>query len=193
MPWSRAGHIQSGDTVLIQGTGGVSCFALQFAKALGARVIGTSSSAEKAAPRRQNWAWMPGTTTAIDPEWARWAIGPDGGRGVDLTVEVGGAGNLPAVPGGHPGGRDGRPDRRAQRPRADPRDHPYPTQNAAHTGNLRGLAAGSFEEMNRAITQTGMRPVVDRVFSFGEAREAFRDHGELPRTLAKIVISVTSL
>ncbi|HZD77096.1 MAG TPA: NAD(P)-dependent alcohol dehydrogenase, partial [Acidobacteriaceae bacterium] len=88
-----AGRIKSGDTVLVQGTGGVSCFALQFAQALGARVIGTSSSPEKLI-RAAKLGLDAGHNYREDPEWARWAVHETGGHGVDLTVEVGGAGTF---------------------------------------------------------------------------------------------------
>ncbi len=88
-----AARVKSGDTVLVQGTGGVSCFALQFAKRLGARVIGTSSSADKLR-RASELGLDAGHNYRDDPEWARWAVSQTGGQGVDLTVEVGGAGTF---------------------------------------------------------------------------------------------------
>jgi NADPH:quinone reductase-like Zn-dependent oxidoreductase len=184
-----AGRVKSGDTVLIQGTGGVSCFALQFAKALGARVIGTSSSAGKLR-RAADLGLDAGHNYREDPEWARWAVSQTGGRGVDLTVEVGGAGtfqqSLAATRTGGVITQIGVLSGREQSLTITPILHKML--------QIRGIYVGSrqhFLEMNRAIAQTGLRPVVDRVFSFGEAREAFTTM-ENASHFGKIVISVTT-
>ena len=85
--------IKPGDVVLTQGTGGVSIFALQLAKAAGATVIATSSSAEKLARLKAL-----GADHLInykeDPKWGQTAFAIAGGRGVDAVVEIGGAGTL---------------------------------------------------------------------------------------------------
>jgi NADPH:quinone reductase-like Zn-dependent oxidoreductase len=184
-----AGRVKSGDTVLIQGTGGVSCFALQFAKALGARVIGTSSSAGKLA-RAADLGLDAGHNYREDPEWARWAVSQTGGQGVDLTVEVGGAGtfqqSLAATRTGGVITQIGVLSGREQSLTITPILHKML--------KIRGIYVGSrqhFLELNRAIAQTGLRPVVDRVFSFGEAREAFTTM-ENASHFGKIVISVTT-
>jgi NADPH:quinone reductase-like Zn-dependent oxidoreductase len=184
-----AGRTKSGDTVLIQGTGGVSCFALQFAKALGARVLGTSSSAGKLR-RAAELGLDAGRNYREDPEWARWAVTQTGGRGVDLLVEVGGAGtfqqSLAATRVGGVVAQIGVLTGREQELSITPILH--------KTLQIRGIYVGSrqhFLEMNRAIAQTGLRPVVDRVFSFGEAREAFSTM-ENASHFGKIVISVTA-
>ncbi|HEX4581597.1 MAG TPA: NAD(P)-dependent alcohol dehydrogenase [Acidobacteriaceae bacterium] len=187
---TTAGRVKSGDTVLIQGTGGVSCFALQFAKALGARVLGTSSSPGKLR-RAAELGLDTGHNSREDPEWARWAVSQTDGHGVDLTVEVGGAGTF-------------------QQSMAATRIGGVVAQIGVLTGReqvlnitpilhkmlqIRGIYVGSrqhFLEMNRAIAQTGLRPVVDRVFSFGEAREAFATMEDASH-FGKIVISVTTL
>ncbi|HZZ87331.1 MAG TPA: NAD(P)-dependent alcohol dehydrogenase [Caulobacteraceae bacterium] len=87
------GKLTAGETVLVQGTGGVSIFALQFAKLAGARVIVTSSSDEKLERARAM-----GADETINyretPEWAKAARELTGGRGVDHVVEVGGAGTF---------------------------------------------------------------------------------------------------
>jgi NADPH:quinone reductase-like Zn-dependent oxidoreductase len=185
----RAGQIKSGDTVLIQGTGGVSCFALQFAKALGARVLGTSSSPGKLR-RAAELGLDAGHNYREDPEWARWAVTQTGGRGVDLTVEVGGAGtfqqSMAATRTGGVVAQIGVLTGREQALNITPILHKML--------QIRGIYVGSrqdFLEMNRAIAQTGLRPVVDRVFSFGEAREAFATM-ENASHFGKIVISVTT-
>jgi NADPH:quinone reductase-like Zn-dependent oxidoreductase len=94
--WSAVfdqGGVKPGDLVLTQGSGGVSAFALQFAKLAGAEVISTSSSDAKLARLRDL-----GSDHLINyvdtPEWARPAREISGGRGLDLVVEVGGAGTL---------------------------------------------------------------------------------------------------
>lgn len=182
-----AGRIKSGDTVLIQGTGGVSCFALQFARGLGARVIGTSSSADKL-QRAAALGLDAGHNYRKDAEWARWAVSQTGGRGVDLTVEVGGAGtfqqSMAATRTGGVIAQIGVLAGREQALTITPILHKML--------EIRGIYVGSrehFMEMNRAIVQTGLRPVIDRVFSFGEAREAFTTM-ENASHFGKIVISV---
>ena len=90
----ESGGIRPGDTVLMQGTGGVSLFALQFARLAGARVIATSSSDEKLAKVRELGA-SEGINYKTTPDWDKRARELTGGQGVDLIVEVGGAGTLP--------------------------------------------------------------------------------------------------
>ncbi len=89
----EAAPLRPGDTILVQGTGGVSVFALQLARAAGARVIATSSSADKRARLEQM-----GAATTIDyrqePKWGDAVRAAAGGRGVDIVVEVGGAGTF---------------------------------------------------------------------------------------------------
>jgi len=184
-----AGRVKSGDTVLIQGTGGVSCFALQFAHALGARVLGTSSSADKLR-RAGELGLDAGHNYREDPEWARWAVTQTGGQGVDITVEVGGAGtfqqSMAATRTGGVIAQIGVLAGREQNLTITPILHKML--------QIRGVYVGSrqhFQEMNRALSQTGIRPVIDRVFSFGEAREAFTTM-ENASHFGKIVISVKS-
>jgi NADPH:quinone reductase-like Zn-dependent oxidoreductase len=182
-----AARVKSGDTVLIQGTGGVSCFALQFARGLGARVIGTSSSPDKLR-RAAELGLYAGHNYRQDPEWARWAVGETGGRGVDLTVEVGGAGtfqqSMAATRTGGVIAQIGVLSGREQGLLITPILHKML--------QIRGIYVGSrqhFMEMNHAIVQTGLHPAIDRVFSFGEAREAFQTM-EGASHFGKIVISV---
>lgn len=82
-----------GSTVLIQGTGGVSIFALQFAKLSGLRVLGISSSDEKL-ERAAKLGLDAGFNYRQDPNWEDWVLKETGGEGVDLVIEVGGAGTL---------------------------------------------------------------------------------------------------
>lgn len=184
---ANAGRIKSGDTVLIQGTGGVSCFALQFARGLGARVIGTSSSTEKLR-RAAALGLEAGHNYRDDPEWARWAVSQTGGRGVDLVVEVGGAGTFQqSLAATRIGGVI------AQIGVLSGREQPHTITPILHRMlRVLGIYVGSrhhFEQMNRAIAQTGLRPVVDRVFSYGEAREAFETIDKASH-FGKIVIVV---
>ena len=85
--------VKAGDTVLVLGTGGVSMFALQFAKAAGARVIATSSSDEKLA-RAMALGASDGVNYTRTPDWHNDVVTLTGGRGVDCVVEVGGVGTL---------------------------------------------------------------------------------------------------
>lgn len=183
----HAGRVKAGDVVLVQGTGGVSCFALQFAHALGARVLGTSSSAEKL-ERAAGLGLAAGVNYRDQPEWAKWALSQTGSRGVDLVVEVGGAGTFQqSMAVARVGGVI------AQIGVLSGREQNLPVTPILHKMlNIRGIYVGSrehFEEMNRALDQTRIHPVVDRDFSFGEAREAFTTL-EAASHFGKIVISV---
>ncbi len=125
-PGDRGG-ITAGDTVLVQGTGGVSLFALQLAKLLGARVIATSSRDEKLARVRAMGADETINYREI-PDWGARAKELTGGEGVDHVVEVGGAGTLQqSLLALRFGGTD-QPDRQ---PRGDQgRDPPHPRLHA---------------------------------------------------------------
>jgi len=165
------GQLKPGDTVLVQGTGGVSIFALQFAKAAGARVIITSGSDEKL-----ERAKALGADEIINyrqaPDWDKAVREMTGGRGVDHVVEVGGVGTLAKSIrsvrfGGHISligvlsGRAGEID-----------IAPVLMQNI----RVQGIIVGSremFEAMNRALEQNQIRPVVDKIFALDETRQAF--------------------
>ena len=181
------GHLRAGETVLIQGTGGVSLFALQFAKAHGARVILTSSSDEKLARGREL-----GATDLINykskPAWDDAAHTLTAKRGVDHVVEVGGAGTLPqslkaVTPGGHVyviGVLTGKG------PTIDP------TPILAKSIAVQGIYVGSrgmFERMLTAITTNNIKPVIDRVFPLADYRAAF-DHMQSGSHFGKIVLSL---
>jgi NADPH:quinone reductase-like Zn-dependent oxidoreductase len=174
-----------GDSVLTLGSGGVSLFALQFAKLYGLRVIATTSSDEKA-KRLKNLGADEVINYRTSPDWHLGVRNLTGGRGVDYVIEVGGAGTLQnslksvAVQGqiswvgvlasGEPA-----------------------ISLAALRGafaNLRFIAVGNraqFTAMNRAIEVNLLKPVVDRVFPFEEAGEAFRYY-QAGQFFGKIVI-----
>ena len=181
----EGGGLKAGQTVLVQGTGGVSLFALQFARLAGARVIATSSSDAKLARARDLGA-SDGINYQTTPDWDVAVRNLTEGQGVDHVVEVGGAGTLPrsmkAVKlGGHialigvlTGGE------------IDPR--PLLFKNI----RLQGIYVGSrvmFESMNRAIALHKLRPVVDRVFPFEQAVDAYK-HLESGAHFGKVVIRV---
>jgi len=166
------GQLKAGDTVLVQGTGGVSIFALQIAKAMGAEVIVTSSSDEKLERARALGADHLINYKAI-PEWSTRVRELTGGRGVDHVVEVGGPGTLPqsiasVAIGGHIAligvltGLGGN----------------VPTALLmTRQARLQGLIVGSRREQNefvRAINVIGLRPVIDRSFGLADIAHAFR-------------------
>ena len=179
------GAPKPGETVLTLGTGGVSIFAVQFAKLAGARVIATSSSDEKLERLKEL-----GADEVINyrstPEWDRRVRELTDRTGVDHVVEVGGAGTLPlslrAVrTGGHIaliGVLTG----------AAGEVNPLP---AIMKGiRLRGIYVGSremFESMNHAIEVHRLRPVVDRTFPFEEIGAALA-HMESGAHFGKIVV-----
>lgn len=163
-------HLAPGAMVLVQGTGGVALFALQFAKLLGAHVTVISSSDDKIAKARAL-----GADAAINyrttPEWARATRAITGGRGYDHIVELGGEKTLPqsllcirpggtismigVLSGGNLSAQLGRVVTRQVR--------------------LQGITVGhrdGFEAMLRAIEQHRLQPVIDRVFAFDEIHEA---------------------
>lgn len=172
--WNAVMHsgIQPGQSVLLMGTGGVSLFGLQFAKLAGAQTIITSSSDDKLA-RAQGLGAMHTINYRSHPDWDKQVRELTAQRGVDLVVEVGGAGTMPLslkavrVAGtigmiGVLTGTGGE-------------FNPLPAVMKHIT--LRGIYVGSrqmFEEMNQAITLHELRPVIDRVFPFEDAPEALR-------------------
>jgi NADPH:quinone reductase-like Zn-dependent oxidoreductase len=175
-----------GKTVLLQGTGGVSIFALQFAKALGARVLITSGHDDKLA-RAKSMGADAGTNYRTDPDWDKWARQETGGTGVDLVVEVGGAGTLErSVKATRIGGRIALIGVLAGAGNFNP------IQVLMKAVTVRGVFVGSremFEAMNGLIEQAAIRPVIDRVFPFDQAADAFR-HLESGSHFGKVVIAL---
>jgi NADPH:quinone reductase-like Zn-dependent oxidoreductase len=166
------GGIKAGDTVLIQGTGGVSLFALQFARLHGARVLATSSSDAKLA-RVLALGASEGINYRTTPDWEEKVRERTGGVGVDHIVEVGGAGTL---------GKSLRAVRMGGRisligvlSGGSGQVNPLPV--LMKNVRVQGIFVGSramFEAMNRAIALHQLRPIVDRVFPFAEAPAALR-------------------
>ncbi|WP_334078866.1 zinc-dependent alcohol dehydrogenase family protein [Microbulbifer sp. M83] len=166
------GGLKAGDTVLTLGTGGVSIAALQIARAMGARVIATSSSDEKL-ERVSDMGAGHTINYKREENWGKKVLELTDGRGVDHIVEVGGPGTLEqsikAVRiGGHIAligvltGTSGE----------------VPTAMLmAKQARLQGLVVGSRrnqQEYVAALNQTGIRPVIDRTFPFEELGDAFR-------------------
>ncbi len=181
--------IRAGQTVLVQGTGGVSTFAVQFARMHGARVILTSSSDEKLDFFADRFGVEDRINYRDEPDWGRRARELAGGDGVDVVVEVGGAGTIQqsirAVrPGGHisligvlAGGAK------------DLNLVPVLMQNI----RIQGVIVGSrqtHETMNRAIALHELRPLLDRTFSLEDSAEAFRYLAD-GRHMGKVVIDLT--
>jgi len=166
------GGLKAGDTVLVQGTGGVSLFALQFARASGARVIVTSSSDEKLERAKALGAFAGGNYNR-NPEWSGAVLDLTEGRGVDHVIEVGGPlsfqqslkatarrGQINVI--GYLGGKDGAIN---------------PLDIFTKQVQVRGIPVGSresFEAMNRAIEANELKPVIHRSFPWTEVAQAMR-------------------
>ncbi len=179
--------VKPGDTVLVQGTGGVSIFALQFAKAAGATVIATSSSNEKLERVRELGADHLINYKEVEA-WGPKALEITGGRGVDCVVEIGGAGTLDQSMlatrvGGHVAligvlaGFAG------------------PVQTALlFSKNLKvqGLTVGSRamqQDMIAAIEANGIKPVISDTFALADLADAFR-HQESGSHFGKIAVEI---
>jgi NADPH:quinone reductase-like Zn-dependent oxidoreductase len=181
-----SGSVSEGQTVLTLGTGGVSVFAVQFAKLLGARVIATSSSHEKLARIREL-----GADETINyrehEDWDKIVLDLTGGLGADHVVEVGGTGTLArSVKATRVGGHIaliGALDTTGE-------FNPIPIFMKAL--RMQGIFIGSrkmFGDMNSLIEVNEIHPVVDRIFEFSEARKALR-FMETGSHFGKIVIRI---
>lgn len=181
----KRGHLQPGQFVLLEGTGGVSVFGLLFASAAGARPIITSSRDEKLERAKALGAW--GTANyRRNPDWHLEVRELTGGHGVDQVLDVGGRDTLPKAlevlaHGGHValiGGLSGY-------------GSDLPTDSLMWiNATASGVYVGSredFEAMNRFVGEHGIRPQIDRVFEFEQAQEAF-DYLRSGSFLGKIVI-----
>ncbi len=179
--------LQAGETVLTLGSGGVSLFALQFAKLFGARVIATTSSDEKAA-RLTSLGADDVINYRTRPDWHVAVRDLTGGRGVDHVVEVGGAGTLEqSIKATTASGEVSMVGWLAN---SDTSMIDIKVISATVL-TLRRIAVGSraqFIAMNRAITANQMRPVIDRVFSFDDARTAYSYYQD-SQYFGKVIIS----
>jgi NADPH:quinone reductase-like Zn-dependent oxidoreductase len=182
-----AGPLKPGSIVLTLGTGGVSTFAIKFAKAAGCTVIGTSSSDEKL-ERLRELGIDYGINYKKSPDWSAEVLKLTNGYGADRVVEVGGSGtihhSMQSVRIGGTvciiGGLSGSEERIG------------PRQVLQKMLHMQGIYVGSgamFEAMNRAITANKIRPEIDQVFSFDQASDALRKM-ESSGHLGKLVIRV---
>lgn len=182
--WTALDGVRGGDTVLTQGSGGVSLFAIQFAHRLGAHVIATIGDPDKADRLRALGA--DDVLSYRDADWGEQARVLTGGRGVTRVVEVGGASNmgqsLKAVATGGQislvgilGGAEGSVDFMAM---------------FAAQATVQPIPVGSrnnLEAAFRLIQQHGIRPVIDKVFDFSEVRDAFA-YAAGGRAFGKVII-----
>jgi len=178
--------VQRGDSVLLLGTGGVSMFALQLARAAGARVIVASSSDEKITRARALGADA-GVNYKRTPDWDKEVLALTDGRGVDHVIELGGPGTLArsmrsVAYAGHIAligvlaGFEG-----------DTNPHPLMLKGAS----LHGIFVGNrahFEHLNTALETHHIKPVIDRTFAFEAAAEAYRH--QLGGAFGKVVITI---
>jgi len=181
-----AAPLRPGQDVLLLGTGGVSILALQIAAAGGANIVITSSSDDKLARAQALGAKALVNYRQIE-EWGKEAFGKLGRAGVDKVIEVGGFGTLPqsmqalgwggeiAMIGVLTRGGDTAP-------------HPLMLKGASLRGILVGSRAMALA-LNRAIEANDLHPVIDKVFPFEEAAEAYRYQGS-PDLFGKVVIAV---
>ena len=181
------GGLKAGDRVLVLGTGGVSIFALQFAKAMGATVIATSSSDEKL-ERARGLGADHTINYKSEPKWGEAVRRLTDGYGVDHVIELGGPGTLPqsiaAVRvGGHISligtvtGLSG--------------EVPTAAIMIKHV-RLQGLIVGNRrqqQDMVRAIETTGLKPIIDRTFSIEALADAFR-YEESGKHVGKICVEI---
>lgn len=179
------GRMQTGDYVLLEGTGGVSTFGLQFAAAMGAKPIVTSSSDEKLA-RAKALGAIGGVNYKTNPEWEKPVRALTGGLGVQQVLEVGGKDTLARAiaslgAGGHIaiiGGLGGFGG-----------DIPALALMGSNA-TVSGIYVGSrenFEAMNAFIVEHRVKPVIDKVFDFKDAQAAY-DLMESGKFSGKIVI-----
>jgi NADPH:quinone reductase-like Zn-dependent oxidoreductase len=180
-------RIKPGDVVLTQGTGGVSIFAVQFAKAAGCTVISTSSSDDKLERLKAL-----GADALINyretPDWAGRALALTDGRGVDVVVEIGGAGTLPqSIKAVRVGGHISLIGVLAGFAGEVPTAALF-----GKNATLKGITVGSRAQqidMIRAIEANDIRPVIDSSFPLESIADAFR-HQESQRHFGKICLDI---
>lgn len=177
----------AGDVVLMLGTGGVSIFALQLSKALGARTIITSSS-----DRKLQQAIELGADDTVNyqthPEWQKEVRQLTGGSGVDHVIEVGGTATLGrSMQATRVGGTVSLIGVLGQ-------GEPNMTHALMNAQTVRGIYVGSvelFERMNRIIELHKIQPVIDEVFPFSETHAAYQ-YLSSQQHVGKVVIDVAS-
>ncbi len=184
----QRGHFAPGDSVLLQGTGGVSVWGLQIALASGGSAIITSSSEEKLQKARELGAKY-GINYQITPDWDEevWKITAK--RGVDHILEIGGPKTLEkslksVASGGHIAQIGVLTGFEAPQTSI----FPLVSKNATLSGIYVGDVAG-FEQFARFLEATQIRPVIDRTFAFGEARAAY-EYMKSGAHFGKVVIAI---
>lgn len=181
------GQIQAGQTVLVQGSGGVSVFAAQIATALGAKVIVTSSSDDNLEAVKKLGA-IAGVNYRTTPKWAEEVLKLTDGMGVDLLLDVaGGDGINQSVAATKVGGRIAQIG--------------FLTGQASTLNlmpmifrqtTIRGIAVAprsSFDRMNEFLSEHKIRPIIDHIYSFDQAHEAYEHLAK--GAFGKVVIKVT--
>jgi NADPH:quinone reductase-like Zn-dependent oxidoreductase len=177
----------AGSTVLVLGTGGVSMFALQFATNAGAQVIVTSSSDGKLARVKELGA-SAGINYLAIPDWDKEVQRLTAGHGADCIIEVGGVGTLQASINAL--ARDGKIMLIGLLTGREGGVNPYPLMFKG--GSIHGVYVGNrsmFLEMNRAIEVNRLKPMIDRVFPFEQAIEAYKYHAS-GHMIGKVVIAI---
>ncbi len=174
-----------GEEVLVMGTGGVALFALQFAKMAGARVIATTTS-----PSKMDLLRELGADAVVDasngPGWHEGVLEATDGRGVDVTVEVGGGGTWPDS--GMATRNAGRMSLVGALSQSTENIPSLFMQRGIHSGPTRVGSRLHFEQMNRAIALHDLHPIIDRTFAFDDAKAAFAYFRSGVR-VGKVVIS----
>ncbi|USX13399.1 NAD(P)-dependent alcohol dehydrogenase [Oxalobacteraceae bacterium OTU3CAMAD1] len=180
------GRLQPGQTVLVQGTGGVSIFAAQIAAAHGARVIATSSS-DANLDKVKALGVSDGVNYRTHPDWEKQVLALTGGKGVDITIDVaGGEGLNQSVQATKAAGviaQVGFLTGQTTQLQLMPVIFRQTT--------IRGIAVAprtSFDRMNPFLEQHGIKPVIDKVYAFEDAVQAFEHLARGP--FGKIVIKV---
>nr|WP_255171927.1 NAD(P)-dependent alcohol dehydrogenase [Xanthomonas hortorum] len=180
------GELQPGQTVLVQGTGGVSIFAVQIATALGAKVIATSSKDANLQTAKALGA-IAGINYRTTPEWEAEVLTLTDGKGVDITLDVaGGDGINKSVLATKAGGKIAQIGfMSGQQSALDLMPLIF------RQTTLRGIAVAprsSFDRMNVFLNEHKLRPVIDHIYPFEQAREAYE---HLARgALGKVVIKI---
>jgi NADPH:quinone reductase-like Zn-dependent oxidoreductase len=177
--------VKPGDTVLVLGSGGVSVWALQLAKAAGCRVVATTSSDAKA-QRLQALGASDVINYRTHEKWDDEVMRVTSGRGVDCVVEVGGAGTLQrSMSSLARGGKVGLIGVLTQ---GSSNPHTLMMKGAS----LHGIFVGDrtlFEQLNAAVEANGIKPLIDQVFGFDQARQAFH-HQASGDFMGKVVIAI---